>query len=887
MYRLLCPCGLEMEIRGSQAGCRVTCACGKESQVPPLRELKVHHDRNEATPTIEVVEKEQATTLSQPQVQFIPCCGKVGGDGDVSHLALNHYVELVHWQISETIRSIELPTFAEFVLSIALAPGDRKRIEFDFYPKDANIDQLELLRNQLNELRMPLINEAPIAFGLYVSMQPVDNSQRLLSLFPSLTGSIKSLGMEAAICQAFDLPTGPKKDKRSKTLRPHQATWWQRLFTGWKSKSSIAVAEQSARQEFLEQERWLKQCEQMAADFSWIDLKRALVDMPDDLRFRVAFAEKHCQQGAWEVAIQWYDGLVRQLPHLIPLIGRRAALHRQVGNSHAALLGYSEAIEKAPHEASYRIERSFLYAELQAWAQALADIEEAIRLTPRDPGLFFQRAQLHLQQSKPSEAVDDFREAIRFDPNFGQAHFHLGWLYSCLNPDKGLAAIEHLTRAIALTHNHPGIRLSRGVAYLAQNKFALAMEDCHHVLAIEPNHAQAHGVLGRILQCEGQFEEAIEACTRAIELGDEQAQVYLARAISYANTNQPTLAVSDCDAVLALEPNNALAIQLHGRLMLQSGDLDAAMDAFYRARELAPDWAEPREQLSLVHLLKEDPRASVDEQSQLIERQPKDASHYVNRAFALTQLQEFVEAANDYDHAIELEPDNERLYFLRGVFRMNCQLHELALADFERVLAITGGDDAAREHRAGLLLRLNRYQEAIEDYAQLIAKYPENPLAYSGRAFAYAALGNNDRAQEDTNRAAEMSPELADGIHQRTQVASVYRLVHAQDYDSALEAANQMVTDCPDESLGYRLRAFVYWEREEFVEACEDYNRVIDLDGPTSDCRSSRGQVLAELGDWDRALIDLNQAVDMARRACQTIVLAYALNGRSLTLAGL
>ena len=88
-------------------------------------------------------------------------------------------------------------------------------------------------------------------------------------------------------------------------------------------------------------------------------------------------------------------------------------------------------------------------------------------------------------------------------------------------------------------------------------------------------------------------------------------------------------------------------------------------------------------------------------------------------------MQEFAGATNDYDRAIELEPENERLYFLWGVFRMNCQLTELALADFERVLAITGGDDSASEHRASLLLRLNRYQEAIEDFAQLIAKGKE------------------------------------------------------------------------------------------------------------------------------------------------------------------
>jgi tetratricopeptide (TPR) repeat protein len=250
-------------------------------------------------------------------------------------------------------------------------------------------------------------------------------------------------------------------------------------------------------------------------------------------------------------------------------------------------------------------------------------------------------------------------------------------------------------------------------------------------------------------------------------------------------------------------------------------------------------------------------------------------------------MQDFKEAAKDYDRALELEPENERLYFLRGIFRMNCQLTELALADFERVLEITGGDDNARAHRASLLIRLNRYQEAIDDYTQLIAKHPEDPHSYSGRAFALTALGNTDQAQEDADRVVEMSSELADDVRRNTEAAKVYRLTRGEDYDAALNAADQIVADYPDQSFGYRLRAYVYWEREEYVESREDYTRVIEMDGVSSDCLSSRGQVQAELGEWDQALADLNQAVDLARKAGQTIVLAYALNGRSLTLAGM
>ncbi len=877
MYRLICACGQELKIRSSQAGCEVTCVCGKQSRVPALSDLQAHEDRNEATPAIDLPAASQDASPSYPLLRLLHSCGRVGGDGHVSHLALQNYIGLVHRRVHKAIQALELAAFEELVLSIALAPDNQKRIEFDFFPKGADASPLDILRGQLNELSTPLIDESPVVFALCVRFCPLTTENRSLRVLPSLRHAIELVGVEAAIRQAFGM--------KPVANDPKPLTWWQRLLSRWKPSTPTALAEHESRKNFADQEQWLYQCEQIADEYSWIDLKHAVAETPDNPRYRVALAEKHSQQGAWDLAIKWYDGLIKQFQDITPMIGRRAALHRAAGNSHAALIDYSQAIQQAPHVAAYRAERSFIYVDLQAWDQAVLDLDEAVRLTPRDPELYFHRAQVRLQQNKPAEAVEDFAQAIRLDPNFGHAHFRLGWLYFCT--DKPNEAIEHLTRAIALTDDNPFMRLHRAVAYLGQNKLALAMEDCQQVISLDPNNAQAHGVLGRVLQCEGQFEEAIVACTRAIELGDEYAPVLLARAISYAATDRPTLAISDCETVLANEPDNAVAIQLHGRLLLQEGDLDAAMDAFHRARELAPDWVEPREQLSFVHLLKENPKASVDEQTQLIERQPNQASHYVNRAFAYTQLHEYTKATKDYDQAIELEPDNERLYFLRGVFRMNCQLTELALADFERVLAISGGDDSAREHRASVLLRLHRYQEAIDDYAQLIAKYPENPSAYSGRAFALAALGNNDRAEEDAKRASEMSPEMADGIHRSTQIANIYRLVRSEDYDAALDVTNQMVTDAPEESLGYRMRAFVRWEREEYVESYEDYTRVMEMDGPTSDCLSSRGQVQAELGEWDRALADLNQAVDMSRQACETIVLAYALNGRSLTLAAL
>lgn len=891
MYRLLCRCGQETRVRATQAGCKVACTCGAQNQVPSLRQLKDHQERGEPAPAVlasnSAIDQQVAdANRSRPEEVVHHLCGAIGWEGSVSASAMNHYVELVIKKIQEATNSLGQLSHCDLFVSIALSPNGKKRIEIDYYPKlSLHAEDVRLIK-RIDQIATPPIHHSPVAFAVYKRRRSGDGSTEPLVAFPRLTASIQTIGLELAIYRAFGVPLPTYAAHTPGLVDTESATWWRRLLACWKPSTAIPT-QASVREHYRSQVIWLQDCEALAEQTSWIDLKRAIVDNPDDLRLRVALAAKHSQSAEWDVAISWYDNLLSQIGDFTPLLSCRAHLHQITGNLQAALNDYSLAIEQAPHELLFRLQRSAIYAELGAWDQAEQDLDAAIRLAPIDPVPLFYRAQTRIQLDRPAEALTDFREAIRLDPNFGYAYSNLGWLQFCTEHNAAESALEQLTRAIELVNDDPSIRLQRSYIYLSQNKFALALEDCDHVLAHDPEDASAHGIRGRILQCDGRFTEAIETCTRAIDLGNEQPSVYLARAISYAATDQPTLAASDCEVVLASEPDNIDAIQLQGKLKLQTGDLDAAMEAFHRASHLAPEWAEPREHLSLVHRIKENPQAAVEEQTVVIECHPRQASHYVNRAFAFTQLGDFHAASSDYDRAIELDPENEKIYFLRGIFRMNRQQHELSLADFERVLALSGDDENARANRASVLLQLRRYQGAIDDYTRLIAQHTENLYAYIGRAIAFASMGKTDRAQEDVQRFAELAPEYAGQCQLDIQIANILRLVCMEGYNAALKAANEIVVESPELSIGYRMRGYVHWEREEYVEAYDDYTMVIQMDGPAADCLSSRGQIQAELGEWEQALVDLNQSVELARQSGQTLTLAYALNGRSLAFAGL
>jgi tetratricopeptide (TPR) repeat protein len=370
-------------------------------------------------------------------------------------------------------------------------------------------------------------------------------------------------------------------------------------------------------------------------------------------------------------------------------------------------------------------------------------------------------------------------------------------------------------------------------------------------------------------------------------LGLETSIVFLARALAYAATDQQESALSDCEAALALDPDDPLACHLRGVLSMQRGELETAMEALIKARDVAPEWTEPHEQLALLHRMNQNPQAAVEEQSILVAQQPDNPAHYINRAFAYTQLGDYEKAQQDYDRACSLDSENEQVFYLRGCFFMDRQEATLALNDLDRVLKEAPDHDDARYRRAVLLLQLKRHAEALSDFAKLIAKYPDNPHAYTGRAYAHQMIGDDAAAEADFDKLAQLAPEKSQETAIQSLIGKVHRLEGQDRYDEAIEAAEEIIELAPDSPVGYRLRGWIYWYSERYVEAFDDYTRLLEMQPDEPEVLNARGQVQAEMGDFRLALDDLDAAIEKSRQAGHTQLLAYALNGRALALAEL
>ncbi|MEL6109323.1 MAG: tetratricopeptide repeat protein, partial [Planctomycetota bacterium] len=911
MFAVLCACGATTSVRSTRAGLTVECsACGDRIRVPALRTLREYADRGEPAPSSSPVSG-TVQSNSIPESFATHYWGEVGTTGRVSASAMNNFLGEVQAKVAEFVRRIGDSSRFELLVSCALIPDRKPVVILESSPQAVETDSISQLRSEIAALPIPPVIDGPVAFVVYQRVRLSAPDQIPIQPFGPYQSQIQTDGVDAAMMDVALRASGERRDWfGERWMNVLRRVFSQPAGAGSKKKKDVPARLETDHER---SKRWVDYVESNAegapepflltgaetkpsvhvarawasSKFSFLGRQNQLIPEPLELSCRIALAARAQAAEDWKKAIEWYSAAIELEPCCGLLYGRRATMHQVMGNRQPALSDWNRSIELAPEESWFFVHRAEIFADLDAWPQAQADLDVACRLAPREPEFLLRRAIAKSTQEQPLAAIDDLDAVLVLDPNSGHAHGQLGLMYQNDEAVDASLAEQHLSRAVELMPDSIDPLIHRSLFFASINKLELAMEDCDQILRMQPESEVGHGLRGRVQQLMGDYDEAIKTCSHAIELGCRLPLVYLARAAAYASTEQLGLARLDCDEALELDPENPAACHLRGMLSVQEGELETAMEAFEKAREYAPDWADPRAHLALVHRLNEDPESAVAEQSDLIEKQPDTGGHYLNRAFAYAQLGEFENARRDHDRACELEPENEHFYYFRGCYLVDRQQPENALEDFDRVLELAGDYDNARLRRASLLLQLKRQQEALADYEHLIAKHPDDPQAYSGRAYAHQMFGNESAADRDLEQVKEIAPEHSEAMDLQAVHAKVSWLETQERYDDAIDVANDVIESSPDAPEGYRLRAYMYWYSEQFVEAFDDYSRLLEMTPDDPDLLNCRGQVQAEMGEHRDALDDLDRAIDKSRELGQSQVLAFALNGRALALAGI
>src|SRR5436190_29266 len=226
------------------------------------------------------------------------------------------------------------------------------------------------------------------------------------------------------------------------------------------------------------------------------------------------------------------------------------------------------------------------YFNAQRYSQALAPLSRALAADPNNAILRRMLAMTCLN----TEAYDKAAALLGPDPG-RDADPSLQYAYglALVRSDRAAEAEAIFSRLLAEHGRTPEVSVVLGHAYAEQGNYDAAIDALHRALQLNPKVADANSALGMIYLKQGRLAEA-EAALRA-ELkarpGDVKARQTLATALDLLGRQDD--AMLELQVVLNSRPDFADARYLLGKILLSRGAADAAAVHLEAAARLAPD----------------------------------------------------------------------------------------------------------------------------------------------------------------------------------------------------------------------------------------------------------------------------------------------------------
>ncbi|MCA2803989.1 MAG: serine protease, partial [Microcystis sp. M114S2] len=166
--------------------------------------------------------------------------------------------------------------------------------------------------------------------------------------------------------------------------------------------------------------------------------------------------------------------------------------------------------------------------------------------------------------------------------------------------------------------------------------------------------------------------------------------------------------------------------------------------------------------------------------NQAISLVPNNPNHYNEKWSVLSELKRYDEGLAAITQAIELAP-RAAWYVNRGILYRRQQKYELALDDYNQAIELNPNHANAYNNRGNLYQDLQKYELALDDFNKAIEINPNFAILYYNRGGLYYDQKKYELALADWNKAIEINPNLAEAYVNR---GVLYRL--QEKYDLAL-----------------------------------------------------------------------------------------------------
>ncbi len=389
-----------------------------------------------------------------------------------------------------------------------------------------------------------------------------------------------------------------------------------------------------------------------------------------------------------------------------------------------ALRDFESALALEPNSEMALAARGIVRVWMKQRDLASKDLDLVYSRNPQNIVVLRARGLLEELDRNWGKAIAAYDEALAVAPSDAFSLGHRAIAHHALRQYD--LALRDSAASLAIDPSWTNLHALRLEIFRAQNKPAEALLEAAAVAERNPTDPYAHVAAAALYARLGNQTEAMAEYERALAI-EQTAHIYLSRAANRPRTDRAGRR-SDIEAALRIEPTRHDALIAKARLLEETGDLAGA-------REIA---------------------------ATLVQRSPDNLAYLNLRGILGVKAGDLQAASRDFAAARAKATTSELLNNLCWDKATAGVALETALAECDAALLKDPGAPALLDSRALVLLKLNRIDEAIDNYSRALAKLPTLAPSLYGRAIAYERKGDAAKSRSDAEAALKMDSNLTE-----------------------------------------------------------------------------------------------------------------------------
>lgn len=259
---------------------------------------------------------------------------------------------------------------------------------------------------------------------------------------------------------------------------------------------------------------------------------------------------------------------------------------------------YSRVLKNEPNDYKALFYRGLAYQHKEEKEMAIADFTAAIEIRPNLYEALFYRGYAH---ETADQTIADYSAALKIKPDYYDALLHRGFVYQARAEDRQFDAIANTIPKT--THKEFKKKINEE---LEKNKNSIqnmdAIEDFSAAITIKPDWFAAFQNRARAYASRGDYNQAIEDYTVALELAPETENYLILRHRSkiYTNNENYDMAIDDLNAAFRINPRLYDVIFERGVNYYKKGDYNQAIEDWEAYLQYFPNEPPVMENLEIV-----------------------------------------------------------------------------------------------------------------------------------------------------------------------------------------------------------------------------------------------------------------------------------------------